>query len=500
MAKYTGKSKTLNRDGPFYAWTPLGHRYLAKIKTIGNVSSMLESPISFCSRAMHLTSDQILALAPDAASAKAGSAQSSAAKWSGLGGHAQALWGLCQGSGKEPYRAQIDLAGPAFKCSCPSRKFPCKHGLGLFLLFARDAQAFADATAPAWVNDWLQSRAQRSEKNATKAQELTPENSAAKAQRQQKTQDKRAGNVEAGLAILDTWLADLAQGGLAGLRSKPAQDWEAMAARLVDTQASGLATRLRRAGMLIYGSSSSGWETAVARELGQLALLSQSYRRLATLPTPLQHDIKSAIGWAVSQDDVLLEPGVPDHWQVFGNHTDNDARIGRRTCYLRGRDSGRWAMLLQFSAGGQALPPPLLPGAWYHGTLHYYPGAAPLRAVFGADVQMTPETSMPQAPALDVAALLLHYAQALAANPFLDTFPMQLDGVVPQVDGGRWSLRAPDGALIPVQDGFRQGWQLHAVAGGAPANVFGVWNGIAYLPLSVACGQRLYVLDGASPP
>lgn len=459
---------------------------------------MLESAIFFRLFAMTLSADQILALAPDAASAKAGSAQSSASKWSGLGGHAQALWGLCQGSGKEPYRAQIELAGPAFKCTCPSRKFPCKHGLGLYLLYARDAQAFTDADAPAWVTDWLHSRGERSEKKAAKLEAQTPEDTAAKEQRQQKTQDKRAATVDAGLAILDTWLADLAQAGLAGLRSKPAQDWEAMAARLVDMQAPGLATRLRRAGMRIYASSSSGWETAVARDLAQIALLSQSYRRLATLPAPLQQDVKSAIGWTVNQDDVLQEPGVPDHWQVFGNHTDTDARIGRRACYLRGRDTGRWAMLLQFSAGGQALPPPLLPGAWYHGTLHYYPGAAPLRVVFGSDLHVTPETSMPEADTDDIDILLTRYAAALAANPFLEAFPMQLDGVVPQCDAGRWSLRTAGGALVPVQDGFRHGWQLLAVAGGAPAHVFGVWDGIALLPLSIACGARLYVVDGAA--
>lgn len=449
---------------------------------------------------MTLTADQILALAPDAASAKAGSAQASASKWSGTGSHAQAVWGLCQGSGKDPYRAQIDLAGPAFKCTCPSRKFPCKHGLGLYLLYARDPQAFSDAAAPAWVTDWLDSRAQRTEKKAASVDAVTPEDAAAKEQRQQKTQDKRAANVEGGLAILDTWLADLAQAGLAGLRSKPAKDWEAMAARLVDTQASGLATRLRRTGMLVYASSSSGWEAAVARELGQLALLSQSYRRLASLPAPLQQDVKSAIGFTVITDDVLLEPGQVDDWQVFGNDTENDGRVGRRAAYLRGRTSGRWAMLLQFSAGAQALPPPLLPGAWYHGTLHYYPGAAPLRAVFGADVRLMPEHDLPQAGAMHIDTLLTHYATALAANPFLDTYPMQLDAVVPQLDGSQWHLRAADGALIPVPDSFRHGWHLHAIAGGAPANVFGVWNGAGFLPLSIAAGERLYVLDGAPAP
>lgn len=446
---------------------------------------------------MQLTADQILAVAPDAASAKAGSAQASASKWSGLGSHPQAVWGLCQGSGKEPYRAQIELAGPAFKCTCPSRKFPCKHGLGLYLLYARDAQAFGDATAPPWVTDWLQSREQRSEKKAAKALDAdTPEDAAAKEQRQIKTQEKRAASVDAGLAILDTWLADLALGGLAGLRSKPAQDWEAMAARMVDTQASGLAARLRRAGALIYASSGSGWEPAVARELAQVTLLAQAYRRLPRLPAGLQMDVKSAIGWSVNQDDVLAEPGLADDWQVFGNHTELDARIGRRASYLRGRASGRWAMLLQFAAGSQAPPPPLLPGSWYRGTVHYYPGAAPLRVVFGADMQATGSSTMPTLAA-SIDTLLTNYATALATNPFLEAYPMQVDGVVPQMVDNRLVLRTDDGTLLSVPPAFRHGWHVHAVAGGQAASIFGVWDGAALLPLSVASSARMYVLDGA---
>ena len=446
---------------------------------------------------MTLTADQILALAPDPASAKAGSAQSSQAKWSCLGGHAQALWGLCQGSGKDPYKAQIELAGPAFKCTCPSRKFPCKHGLGLYLLYARDAAAFADTEEPAWVSDWLQSREQRHEKKAAKlAEAQTPADIAAKEQTQQKRQDKRQGNVDSGLAVLDTWLADLGRDGLAGLRSKPAKDWEAMAARLVDTQAAGLAARLRRAGMAIYASSGAAWEVPVARELAQLALLSQAYRRLASLPAFLQHDVKSAIGWVINQDEVLAEAGQSDHWLVCGNHTQDDERISRRASYLRGRDSGRWAMLLQFSAGAQPLPPPLLPGTCHQGTLHFYPGAVPLRVVFGADMHMTPASAPPAAAPSDFGALLSAYAQALAANPFIEHFPMQLEQVAPQLENGRFVLRAADGAVLPLHRAFRHGWQLHAIAGGAAVGVFGVWNGYAFLPLAATCGARLHTLDG----
>ena len=52
--------------------------------------------------------------------------------------------------------------GTSFKCSCPSRKFPCKHGLALLLLQAQDASRF---TAPqsALVREWLASRRERAE-------------------------------------------------------------------------------------------------------------------------------------------------------------------------------------------------------------------------------------------------------------------------------------------------------------------------------------------------
>ena len=44
-----------------------------------------------------------------------------------------------------PYRTVADLAGPASKCTCPSRKFPCKHALGLMLV--ETAAPLAEAPA-----------------------------------------------------------------------------------------------------------------------------------------------------------------------------------------------------------------------------------------------------------------------------------------------------------------------------------------------------------------
>ena len=151
--------------------------------------------------AQRLTSDQILALAPDSSSAKAGAALATARKWSGLGANETAAWGECQGSGKLPYQARIDLLEAAFKCTCPSRKFPCKHGLGLYLLLASDPGLFSGGDSPSWVTEWLTSRAERTERKQQREAAPDPEAQAKRAA-------AREAKVASGLDELELWMRD----------------------------------------------------------------------------------------------------------------------------------------------------------------------------------------------------------------------------------------------------------------------------------------------------
>ena len=84
----------------------------------------------------NITEQFILSAAPNPAAASNGK------KISKSGGFVK-LWksadeslfmGECKGSGKNPYVTSadyIDPEHPVFRCSCPSRQFPCKHSLGL---------------------------------------------------------------------------------------------------------------------------------------------------------------------------------------------------------------------------------------------------------------------------------------------------------------------------------------------------------------------------------
>jgi hypothetical protein len=440
-----------------------------------------------------LDANQILALAPDPASAKAGSQLATPRSWSNLGTSDSALWGECQGSGKTPYRTQIDLGGPAFKCTCPSRKFPCKHGLGLYLLRAAEPALFDQAEAPAWVNDWLQGRQSRQEKKAVvREKDASPEAAAQARKREEKREDK----VSAGLQELQTWLHDLAREGLASVRSRGQGFWDAIAARMADAQAAPLARRLRRAGSMLYQSGLRNAETLVANELASLYLLAQAWQRIDQLTPALQADVRALLGWTMSQDEVLRQPAVADRWCVLAQCTFDDERLRVRSTWLLGAATGRWALHLQYAAGTQGFEQQLAPGTAFDGDLCFYPGAWPLRAQVRRQDDVRPLSAIAAPSSLD--ALQDAYADALAVQPFLERQPVLLGGLVP--DGADHGIvRDAHGRRIALHPAFRHPLHLLALSGGHPLTVCGEWDGRMLLPLAVWHDGRLYNIDSDFP-
>src|ERR1700760_3340439 len=99
------------------------------------------------------SAESVLALATDDSSRRASGPLSRPAPWTGTGATSDLVWGLCAGSGRSSYQVGVDLLCPPFKCSCPSRKFPCKHALGLLLQWS--AGSVPDAGEPAdFARDW----------------------------------------------------------------------------------------------------------------------------------------------------------------------------------------------------------------------------------------------------------------------------------------------------------------------------------------------------------
>jgi len=429
------------------------------------------------------SSEQILQLAPDTSSAKAGRDLAAPRKWVTLGYTEAAVWGECQGSSKTPYQTQIDINGPAFTCTCPSRKFPCKHGLGLFLILASKPEAFTEKVEPLWVADWLSVRAKRKEKQTEKAARPPETDAAAQAKRATERQNK----VNAGLQDLERWLQDISRQGLASVQGKPFSFWDNPAARLVDAQAPGLARMVRE--MAGVAASGSGWQEKLLERLSRLHLLLEGYKRLDTLPAPTQADLRYLIGWTQNQEELLAEKGLSDHWYILGQHTQEEDRLRTQRTWLWGRDSGQTALILNFSYGNTPLYTTLTTGTSLWAELVFYPGAYPLRAIVKERAaNSTPFDTMPGYPTFDEAFAAV--ATALARNPWLEQIPLSLQSVYPQAVGEGWVLRDSANQLLPLSPRFRQGWELLALSGGNPLSLFGEWDGETLLPLSVWMAGR----------
>jgi hypothetical protein len=438
---------------------------------------------------MNYSAEQIIALAPDAASAKAGRSLATASKWQNVGQDERALWGECQGSGSKPYQTIIDLSEPAFKCSCPSRKFPCKHALGLFLLVAN--QPASNHNVPDWATEWLAKRdqqAQRKGEAAKKADEEPDEATLARraSQKAKRSLDREA-KVVAGLKELDLWLRDLLRHGLAAAQTRSFDYWEQMAARLIDAQAPGVARRVRDLSRVTR--SGDGWIEQLLAQVSGIFLLLKAYERIETLSAATQADVRTAIGWNYKEDELPEENVVADEWSVLGQRTTGEEGLRVRRTWLWGQRTAKGALVLDFAAPGQHLAVDFFPGTTVEAELIFYPGNYPLRAA--VKNRANPRPSLKEIDGYATGEQLLRtYAGGLALNPWLETIPAPMQTVVPLRRGEQWFARDSNASLLSLRSDSTSGWKLLALSGGAPITIFGEWNGRSLLPISAWADGR----------
>src|SRR5580698_7869791 len=208
---------------------------------------------------MALTLERIEALAPDQSSLAAARKLLKPATWPTLAVGEGLVWGECQGSGSTPYRVVVSEADSGYKCTCPSRKFPCKHSLALMWFRAEGKVSFAPAPVPEWVKDWLGRRRgptassnKPAEEDATRtkpsihllvdepATAADPKTDARAAAARERNRADRESGILAGLDDLDQWLADQVDRGMAAFVAHSSKERRSIAQRLVDAKAAGL--------------------------------------------------------------------------------------------------------------------------------------------------------------------------------------------------------------------------------------------------------------------
>lgn len=396
--------------------------------------------------------------------------------WKSSGQNDSAIWALVQGSGKLPYKTCMTPDGSASRCSCPSRKFPCKHAAGLMFRLAAN-KVPTEADTPDWVQAWINGRKPK----AAKAQAPVSEADAKrKAASQAKRQTARDSKVTRGVETLRLHLEDTIRRGLSDPQIKTYPYWDKIAAQMVDAQMTPIARRLRELGGRPF-QGRSDWSSRLTGEIAQIYALTEAYTKLDSLPESLRYDVRLAIGYDMKQPEVL-EAGdsLRDEWRVISTHKGWVDQLMERRVWLYGINSKRYALILDFTPQNVSFPVNYITGTSIFTTITFYPGAYPLRGIITSETVNRSAISRETDPLSDlypdVETALSGYAQALSINPFLGRFPIGMEGATFSSS----SILDHKGAILSAQHPGNPLWRK-AVVGGTPAQIFGEWDGYQFI-------------------
>jgi hypothetical protein len=304
----------------------------------------------------------------------------------------------------------------------------------------------------------------------------------AEAQRQ-RLKAERENAVLAGLDDLDRWILDQLSQGLAGFAQRSQTAVRTLSTRLVDAKAGGLAARLDQLAAELFRAPEGQRADLAAERLAAMTLIASAWRHRDRLPPPLQEDARRAVGWSVRREDLLADPAAPRvgaTWIVAANLSEvQPDKLRRLETWLvnagaeavrqvetpsssqapnddqsaPSKDPPRVAVLIDFvPVSGGAFGFPFEPGECIAGEVVFYPSAAPLRGLL-ATRKPAQAAQWPQSPR-GLGPALTEFARRLGTLPWLDSWPLMMDGVSVRTAGKGALVVADDqGRAIPVAPG-----------------------------------------------
>ena len=439
---------------------------------------------------MDWTFEAVLALSPDENSVEKAKNLAVAKKWEGLSYNSRAIWAISASSSRK-YITYIDQVGPAFKCNCPSRKFPCKHGLSLLLLFVMDKSDFLlIEKLPDELSAWLEKRDGLQQKKSLKAEQGSEKRNDTIL----KNKDKRLSQMLLGMEDLNSWLDDAIRQGLANIEQSPESFYNNISARMVDSKLGGLEKRIKRLYSLPYNGIE--WPQAYLGSLAELFLISNGFKKLNDLSSELKAELLSIAGVNQKKESLKVEEGIEDEWLVMAQSTkesEEDKRLIARRVWLWGARSGRKVLILDFVFNAAPFQDHYLSGSVFKGAVVFYPSSYPLRGIL--KMQETAHAKIATFEGYQSFELFLKdYAHALSCNPLLQIFPAAILQVTPGLkDDAPYIIDQEKKALKISLDDLAI-WKLVSISGGHPIDLFGEWDGTTFYPLSAIVNDRFLML------
>jgi hypothetical protein len=425
---------------------------------------------------LNLSEEQILALAPDESSRKAGKDLANASKWSNTGMNEKALWGECQGSGKNPYKTQVDLSSIAFKCSCPSRKFPCKHGLGVMLLYTRQKQLFAPTDYPAWVKEWIEKREEKAEKKQEKVDKPVD------VEAQNKRIQQRQKKVEGGIEELQLVLKDIVRNGILGLPEKAPALFDNLSKRMVDSQAPGLAFMVKElAGINYYKEK---WHTELLDQVVKIHVATSAFQQEDQLPDLWQEELKSILGFPQNTDELKQQGGHSGHWFVLARQTDQREQLQVQKNWLLELTSGKFALVIQYYVRSQMPEVNFTPGTTIEAELCFYKSVRPYRAIVKSTGKIVLTETLNNG-FNSWNSLFEYEKEQIILSPFVSEECSLVNQLTLVVSNEQWFMCDENGVSVALLTDRSQRLKILAVTGGKKFSAVVLGQEGKYIPMAI---------------
>lgn len=391
---------------------------------------------------MEITTEQVQSIAPDPASVKAATKVFNKTNWV-VEKSARAVWSAIQGSGKKPYYVCVDATNIAFKCTCPSRKFPCKHGLALgFFIAANDYNSIPEKEEPTWVLEWIDKRAAKQQKAVEKTKTVAPKVN------KKKKEDKWKKAVKS-IEQVELWLQDVIKLGILEFQGKGAAYWDSLSQRMVDAKMPGINTYFNHLAQIDYQRQ---WEQPVLNTLRSLHLLVHAIKNNEHLDPEIKQEIELLLGWNINKKELLANNQtevVDDVWFVVKIDQRSLDNLESRKVYLYGVQTNRWAYILEFAFGSSYFADVYIEGGMMQAKLAMYPGISNTRAVVKLKGSQT-DGSIALQPILDLALANLAYKKQLAEFPWTFELPQLVGQVNLLVQDNQFFILDQQNHLIAV--------------------------------------------------
>jgi hypothetical protein len=434
-----------------------------------------------------LTLEKLQRLAPDPVSQERAKQCAAPFRWQLLEGTERVLWGEFK-TPATPFYTAVDLDGPGFKCSCPSRKFPCKHALGLALMIFSKPEAFRFGnTMPDEVEKWIAGRDKRKAgllgKNVAK-QATTTELPPVKKERTWTwdllVSSSRLDDMKQGALELEIWLKDLLGRGLAGTEALDTDNWAFISKKMVDAKLGSIGRKMR---ILASQTNTDNWHEKVLREISLWHLAAGGLLNFEKLDTLTQLDILQYAGANVKKDLLAEEPGITDNWQIIGVSQTVEENLTARKTWLYGLTSEKFAMVLDFAFGSQPFEVVYKAGTSMEACVVFYPGHANVRGIVSQRESML-EDILPVKGFDSIKDFHKYYSQLLSQNPWTGIILVAINRASPVEIEGKWYLSDKEGKALPLHVEGLAGWKLLSISAGQAFTLFGEWDGNQILPLA----------------